>query len=163
MLQSQRSLTITTAVVLNEAFHSFAPPVLHYFCTLSFSCFFLFFFCNFWFEIFNFTFFSALQLHSPCPVPVAPSLARWWSRTSVEQNICPQICLICCLGNLLSCYLTTAFLQCLIPQTPVCCPSGMYTLDECGCCLTCAKDFGEKCGGPFQVDFPFLSFPCWIF
>ena len=37
------------------------------------------------------------------------------------------------------------------PQTPVCCPSGMYTLDECGCCLTCAKDFGETCGGPFQV------------
>ena len=37
-------------------------------------------------------------------------------------------------------------------KTPVCCPSGMYTLDECGCCLTCAKDFGETCGGPFQVD-----------
>jgi len=36
-------------------------------------------------------------------------------------------------------------------QTPVCCPSGMYTLDECGCCLTCAKDFGETCGGPFQT------------
>jgi len=36
-------------------------------------------------------------------------------------------------------------------QTPVCCQSGTYTLDECGCCLTCAKDEGEKCGGPFQI------------
>jgi hypothetical protein len=36
-------------------------------------------------------------------------------------------------------------------QTPVCCPSGMYTPDECGCCLTCAKDEGESCGGPFQI------------
>ena len=40
-LESQRSLTITTAVVLNEAFHSFAPPVLHCFCTLSLFMFFI--------------------------------------------------------------------------------------------------------------------------
>jgi len=33
----------------------------------------------------------------------------------------------------------------------VCCESGAYTLDECGCCLTCAKDEGTKCGGPFGV------------
>jgi len=36
-------------------------------------------------------------------------------------------------------------------QTPVCCESGMYTPDECGCCLTCAKDLGDQCGGPFQI------------
>ena len=39
-LESQRSLTITTAVVLNEAFHSFTPPVLHCFCTMSLFMFF---------------------------------------------------------------------------------------------------------------------------
>ena len=37
-------------------------------------------------------------------------------------------------------------------QTPVCCESGQYTLDACGCCLTCAKDDGQKCGGPFRVE-----------
>jgi len=36
-------------------------------------------------------------------------------------------------------------------QTPVCCDSGYYTLDECGCCLTCAKDIDEVCGGPFRI------------
>jgi len=36
-------------------------------------------------------------------------------------------------------------------QTPVCCESGQYTLDACGCCLTCAKDDGQKCGGPFRT------------
>merc|ERR1711862_426791 len=37
-------------------------------------------------------------------------------------------------------------------QTPECCESGQYTLDACGCCLTCAKDDGQKCGGPFRVE-----------
>jgi len=37
-------------------------------------------------------------------------------------------------------------------QTPVCCESGQYTLDSCGCCLTCAKDDGQKCGGPFRTE-----------
>merc|ERR550532_670976 len=36
-------------------------------------------------------------------------------------------------------------------QTPVCCDSGFYTLDECGCCLTCAKDENQECGGPFRI------------
>merc|ERR1712098_410534 len=36
-------------------------------------------------------------------------------------------------------------------QTPVCCESGEYTLDECGCCLTCAKAEGQRCGGPFRI------------
>jgi len=36
-------------------------------------------------------------------------------------------------------------------QTPVCCDSGYYTLDECGCCLTCAKAEDEVCGGPFRI------------
>merc|ERR1711981_1069583 len=36
-------------------------------------------------------------------------------------------------------------------QTPVCCDSGFYTLDECGCCLTCAKAEDEVCGGPFRI------------
>ena len=40
-LESQRSLAITIAVVLNEAFHSFTPPVLHCFCTMSLFMFFL--------------------------------------------------------------------------------------------------------------------------
>lgn len=36
-------------------------------------------------------------------------------------------------------------------QTPQCCDSGFYTLDECGCCLTCAKPEGAVCGGPFRI------------
>ena len=36
-------------------------------------------------------------------------------------------------------------------QTPTCCDSGYYTLDECGCCLTCAKAKDEVCGGPFEI------------
>jgi len=36
-------------------------------------------------------------------------------------------------------------------QTPVCCESGEYTKDECGCCLTCAKAEGQRCGGPFRI------------
>ena len=37
-------------------------------------------------------------------------------------------------------------------QTPVCCQSGSYTLDECGCCMTCAKAEQEVCGGPFRIN-----------
>merc|ERR1711892_1437204 len=37
-------------------------------------------------------------------------------------------------------------------QTPVCCEPGQYTLDACGCCLTCAKDEAQKCGGPFRTE-----------
>jgi len=36
-------------------------------------------------------------------------------------------------------------------QNPACCESGLYTIDACGCCLTCAKFEGERCGGPFGV------------
>ena len=36
-------------------------------------------------------------------------------------------------------------------QTPQCCDSGFYTLDVCGCCLTCAKPEGAVCGGPFRI------------
>lgn len=36
-------------------------------------------------------------------------------------------------------------------QTPACCESGYYNVDECGCCLTCAKPEGAKCGGPFGI------------
>jgi len=36
-------------------------------------------------------------------------------------------------------------------QVPACCPSGRYTLDPCGCCLTCAKAEGETCGGPWET------------
>jgi len=36
-------------------------------------------------------------------------------------------------------------------QNPVCCESGLYTTDACGCCLTCAKGEGQSCGGPFGV------------
>ena len=33
-------------------------------------------------------------------------------------------------------------------QTPVCCKSGEYVKSGyCGCCLECAKDEGEQCGG----------------
>lgn len=34
------------------------------------------------------------------------------------------------------------------PPPPNCCESGTYTYDECGCCLTCAKDELQPCGGP---------------
>lgn len=34
-------------------------------------------------------------------------------------------------------------------QDPVCCESGFYTKDVCGCCTTCAKPEGEVCGGPW--------------
>lgn len=37
-------------------------------------------------------------------------------------------------------------------QTPVCCDSGYYTLDDCGCCLTCAKAQDEICGGPLNIE-----------
>jgi len=38
-------------------------------------------------------------------------------------------------------------------QTPACCPgdSPRYTKDVCGCCLVCAKEEGEVCGGPWGV------------
>ena len=29
------------------------------------------------------------------------------------------------------------YLQC--PEPPSCCESGQYALDECGCCMKCAK------------------------
>ena len=32
------------------------------------------------------------------------------------------------------------------PPPPHCCESGMYTYDECGCCLTCAKSELQPCG-----------------
>merc|ERR1711976_125381 len=50
------------------------------------------------------------------------------------------------LGSALSCNCGAA--PC---QTPVCCDSGFYTLDECGCCLTCAKAEDQECGGPFRI------------
>jgi len=34
------------------------------------------------------------------------------------------------------------------PPPPHCCESGMYTFDECGCCMTCAKAELQECGGP---------------
>lgn len=37
------------------------------------------------------------------------------------------------------------------PPPPHCCESGMYTYDECGCCLTCAKSELQPCGGPNGV------------
>ena len=33
------------------------------------------------------------------------------------------------------------------PPPPHCCESGMYTFDECGCCLECAKSELQPCGG----------------
>ena len=37
------------------------------------------------------------------------------------------------------------------PEPPRCCDSGYYTLDTCGCCLTCAKSELQQCGGPNDV------------
>ena len=33
------------------------------------------------------------------------------------------------------------------PPPPNCCESGMYSYDECGCCLVCAKSELRSCGG----------------
>ena len=43
------------------------------------------------------------------------------------------------------CHLIPNF-QC--PPPPHCCESGQYAKDECGCCLTCAKEELQPCGGP---------------
>ena len=38
------------------------------------------------------------------------------------------------------------------PPPPYCCESGMYTFDECGCCLECAKSELQPCGASAQID-----------
>jgi len=53
------------------------------------------------------------------------------------------------------CYSSAVSLSCqcgITPcKTPLCCESGQYSLEACGCCLTCAKTEGQKCGGHFGV------------
>lgn len=50
------------------------------------------------------------------------------------KSICQASCL---------CHVVPNF-QC--PPPPLCCESGMYSYDECGCCLTCAKNELQPCG-----------------
>jgi len=37
------------------------------------------------------------------------------------------------------------------PAPPTCCESGQYALDECGCCLKCAKAELQTCGGANDI------------
>ena len=57
-----------------------------------------------------------------------------------------RCCVSLAVGSALSCNCGSS--PC---RTPVCCTSGYYTLDECGCFLTCAKAEDEECGGPFRI------------
>jgi len=37
-------------------------------------------------------------------------------------------------------------------ETPTCCPSGVLTYDQCGCCQVCAKAERDPCGGPWNIE-----------
>jgi len=37
------------------------------------------------------------------------------------------------------------------PEPPSCCESGQYALDECGCCMKCAKAELQTCGGASSI------------
>lgn len=37
------------------------------------------------------------------------------------------------------------------PEPPTCCESGQYSLDECGCCMKCAKAELQTCGGASDI------------
>jgi len=37
------------------------------------------------------------------------------------------------------------------PEPPSCCESGYYALDECGCCMKCAKAELQTCGGASSI------------
>jgi len=51
-----------------------------------------------------------------------------------------QACLCLLLGSAFKC-----------PEPPTCCESGQYALDECGCCMKCAKAELQKCGGASDI------------
>ena len=51
-----------------------------------------------------------------------------------------------------SCDSSSILMSTSCPPPPYCCESGMYTFDECGCCLECAKSELQPCGASAQID-----------
>jgi len=70
----------------------------------------------------------------------------------------PHSLIVCAISTLLillnidhtfSCLCKLLKFKC--PAPPTCCESGQYALDECGCCLKCAKAELQTCGGANDI------------